>query len=619
QTEPHAYKSFFLRKENYSGNGRIAIVSCSKNGVARESHEFKNGVFTHFLLEGLKGDAKEHYKKENQNSDNSDITLSSLLSYLQVMVPNDQQPIRYGEEVGRIVLTSIKKQYSKYDEDEVYFKVPLKYASRKIHKNLGSIFLTNPIDNQLKFVDHLIDNIVETRDIYPNSVAQTVLNALKNIINAKYIYIEYFESKPGLESGKPKVIREIKYDTKREFLEHEINIEDSIFDKLIFLLNQDRDFFKRSKFGFIFPKENNGNNKSWNLFIPLQIKSDIKEYLIAIDINKNILRFGEIIGLSIKSIYKSTNEFTRLNISNLFNFIIDDIKRIYSFLPFDTYQRRFENFSHQLSDIVIYFEPVVHLGEKKISIDSWEALARDKYSEKVPKEIFDAAQQWGNDFTELLDIVLVEKAIRTFINLLPSEDRNKDYQRLSVNLYPSSILSDNFYLMLQKLIKENEIIYGKQLILEISEKKGIPEVVDDDEIGTKSIQIFKERIKKFTSELQVQFAIDDFGVGYSSILRLDKLELPYIKIDKDILRHTNPSSTIKYVKEYIAGSHPTQVILEGVDLDHRITIKEIHDLGIDYIQGHIVRKALPNLNEINEDTADLLKKLVTGTLKKANK
>ena len=86
------------------GKGRVIISSCSANEISKEDDRLKHGIFSYFLLEGLKGEA-------DQNQDGI-ITVSELFSYISREVPKasnqDQHPVRRGETEGELVIGRTK-------------------------------------------------------------------------------------------------------------------------------------------------------------------------------------------------------------------------------------------------------------------------------------------------------------------------------------------------------------------------------------------------------------------------------------------------------------------------------------------------------------------------------
>jgi len=86
------------------GKGRVILSASAANEISRESDDFKHGVFTHYLLEGLKGKA--------DNDGDGLITIGELFGYVSKEVPNatgqDQHPVKKGETEGELVIGKVK-------------------------------------------------------------------------------------------------------------------------------------------------------------------------------------------------------------------------------------------------------------------------------------------------------------------------------------------------------------------------------------------------------------------------------------------------------------------------------------------------------------------------------
>jgi uncharacterized caspase-like protein len=82
------------------GKGRVIITASGPNEVSSESDELQHGVFTYFLLKGLKGEA-------DTDSDGL-ITVDELYKYVSIEVPDathqEQHPMKKGSVEGQIVI-----------------------------------------------------------------------------------------------------------------------------------------------------------------------------------------------------------------------------------------------------------------------------------------------------------------------------------------------------------------------------------------------------------------------------------------------------------------------------------------------------------------------------------
>jgi hypothetical protein len=82
------------------GKGRVVLTASRASEVSEEREDFGHGVFTYYLLEGLKG-------KADQDGDRI-ITVDEVYNYVSQKVPaataNNQHPLKKGEVEGQLIL-----------------------------------------------------------------------------------------------------------------------------------------------------------------------------------------------------------------------------------------------------------------------------------------------------------------------------------------------------------------------------------------------------------------------------------------------------------------------------------------------------------------------------------
>jgi hypothetical protein len=89
-----------------SGIGRVVIAASQANEVSFETPEYEHGIFTYYLLKGLRSEADSNH--------DSVVTLFELFPYLSVKIPNSvpaecvaQNPVFMGTLVGDVVLAKV--------------------------------------------------------------------------------------------------------------------------------------------------------------------------------------------------------------------------------------------------------------------------------------------------------------------------------------------------------------------------------------------------------------------------------------------------------------------------------------------------------------------------------
>lgn len=149
--------------------------------------------------------------------------------------------------------------------------------------------------------------------------------------------------------------------------------------------------------------------------------------------------------------------------------------------------------------------------------------------------------------------------------------------RMAVNISPSHFLDSDFLPLIERVIKETGITPG-DLELEVSEG-----VVQTNE---ENLNVFK-----YLNELGVLLAIDDFGVGYSSLASLKHLSIDFLKIDKYFIDDMLVDKKAKLlVSSMIEMGHNMghQVTAEGVEKEEQFEM--LQSLGCDSAQGYLFSK-----------------------------
>jgi diguanylate cyclase (GGDEF)-like protein len=96
------------------------------------------------------------------------------------------------------------------------------------------------------------------------------------------------------------------------------------------------------------------------------------------------------------------------------------------------------------------------------------------------------------------------------------------------------------------------------------------------------------------TDLGVQVAIDDFGVGYSSLSYLEALPINSIKVDRSFIhgldKGTRRSDVVRAIVE-LAHTLGLRVVAEGVETEHELA--QVRRLGCDEIQGNLLFRPRP--------------------------
>ena len=114
-----------------------------------------------------------------------------------------------------------------------------------------------------------------------------------------------------------------------------------------------------------------------------------------------------------------------------------------------------------------------------------------------------------------------------------------------------------------------------------------------EQIALTSNNMIFERIKRLRS-MGVKFAMDDFGMGHSSLMYLKEYHFDIVKLDGSLVREIIASKSCRDIIASIVQlgkSLKYSVVAEYVEYDEQRLA--LHELGCDKYQGYLYGKAVP--------------------------
>ncbi len=210
------------------------------------------------------------------------------------------------------------------------------------------------------------------------------------------------------------------------------------------------------------------------------------------------------------------------------------------------------------------YEPVVELGSGAVAFH--EALLRLRLEDGrvvYPGEFLPAAQRAGLGFE--IDCYVVRLAMQ----VLGSDAARS----LSVNL-STAVLADGYWAEEVKTAVGEGRLDSSRLIFEITETGMIADMTE------------ARRIMDEIVALGVRFAVDDFGLGFSSLYYLKQLPANFVKIDqslvKGLAKNTQDRDFVRAITTMIRCYGRT-VVAEGVEDAATLTL--LHEMGVTLVQG----------------------------------
>ncbi|MFV1921517.1 MAG: EAL domain-containing protein [Methylotenera sp.] len=228
------------------------------------------------------------------------------------------------------------------------------------------------------------------------------------------------------------------------------------------------------------------------------------------------------------------------------------------------------------SQFIIHYQPQVDLDSGRII--GMEALIRWQHPIRGFLN--------PNDFLPIIENTHLIKdvgewVVNQVLDQIEQWQEEQLYLYVGVNIAAYHITDKNFVKFINKALKKHPNVSGNKLNIEITESAAISDIEKVTAVITKC------------NALGISFSLDDFGVGYSSLIYLRRLPVDYIKIDRSFTSGMlNDSEDMAVVSSVITLSKEfnRKVIAEGVETDEQLAI--LHQLGCHYAQGYGIAKPM---------------------------
>jgi diguanylate cyclase (GGDEF)-like protein/PAS domain S-box-containing protein len=230
----------------------------------------------------------------------------------------------------------------------------------------------------------------------------------------------------------------------------------------------------------------------------------------------------------------------------------------------------------------VYYQPIVALEDGRIV--GAEALVRWEHPRRgllVPGEFLSVAEDTG------LIVQIGEWVLREACHQLRAWQQRYPTPRpltVSVNLSPKQLFSPE---LVAEILEETGIDPGT-LQLEITE--GVM-TSNDANSANNALRSLKD--------LKIQLAVDDFGMGYSSLSYLKRFPVDFLKIDRSFIAGLGqdtdgPSKDAEIVPAMIDLTHALglKAVAEGVETAEQLA--QLRNMGCDFAQGNYFSEPLPS-------------------------
>jgi EAL domain-containing protein (putative c-di-GMP-specific phosphodiesterase class I) len=291
--------------------------------------------------------------------------------------------------------------------------------------------------------------------------------------------------------------------------------------------------------------------------------------------------------------------------------VLSALRQTFGRLPGALYERCLALYREVLESFVVVFQPVVKISPEwqKVGVHSYEALARRAADDtRAPVSMLKIAHAWGDRFVIVRDQIIVAKALRSYAQAHADGPWAGDFPKpVSVNVSVRSLLSDEYIHTVRETIAAARLDPA-HVTLEISEQDPI-EARPGERWPGEPHAYFHQKLVEVARDIGISFAVDDFGAGYATVSRMAELPLTQIKVDRQMLHHPQAAAELALVMQVArdpverGATHIGRVVIvEGVDDESPLTLKEIFDQKIRHVQGYITRTpAGPQLNTLSDE------------------
>ena len=242
-------------------------------------------------------------------------------------------------------------------------------------------------------------------------------------------------------------------------------------------------------------------------------------------------------------------------------------------------------------EFIIHYQPKVDIETKQIV--GAEALCRWQRDGRVipPDEFIPILEL--NTFVSDLDFYVLDHVCRDMVRWL---NEGRKPVRVSVNFSRKHLVDIDL----------------TDHIISIIDKYNIPHDLIEIELTETTSDVMFNDLRRIVSSLQregVKTAVDDFGVGYSSLNLIRDIPWDVLKIDKSFVPETEDDNNISNVmfRHLISLAHDMglECVVEGVETDEQLRIMRKngcriaqgfffdHPLSVDEFEDRLVNKTYP--------------------------
>lgn len=248
--------------------------------------------------------------------------------------------------------------------------------------------------------------------------------------------------------------------------------------------------------------------------------------------------------------------------------------------------------------LVLFYQPVYEIVPNGIKMAHCEILLRIKSEsgELISPEHFIPIAEKYNMMTDVDRWV-----VSHVLDWVVAHQDDYETPKLLINLSGMSFINDEFLTFIVDQLQTRHVD-PERLAFEITETAAVDNM--------DKANVFIDRVR----DIGCQFALDDFGSGFSTFAYLKKLPIDYLKIDGSLVKNL---ATDKIDREMVKAindiGHTVGAKTIAEFVEDNDTLAQLRNMGVDYAQGYGLSKP-----EALSELSAHLSPSHSGDLKKAS-
>ena len=243
-------------------------------------------------------------------------------------------------------------------------------------------------------------------------------------------------------------------------------------------------------------------------------------------------------------------------------------------------EKKVEYEEHGLMEIIIQIisernirllaQPIFEVATSRIK--AYEVLTRGPAGTDLesPLVLFSVARQMGKLYE--LEKIVLEKAFKQI-------SENESSQNVFINFTPVTLGNPLFVEDVQEMLQKYNGVSPKQVVFEVTEQDPIVQQADFN----KNIYLLRE--------LGFRLAVDDTGIGYSTLNSILEISPEIIKIDRSVIQDIDSNKIKESMLKgllLIAKESGSFVVAEGIESKGEAMVLSKHN--VDFAQGFFYAK-----------------------------